>query len=162
MCEFGEVEREVGMHIHASQTSALGNAMAGAPAEETAMSLRRARELRDAATRLKAIAMDVSPDFTAHPQGVAPTDQSILQPIGAHPSAQGELQSVSQAYPQNDPQTVQMIAAWSGSMAWVPPAISPASSIQSEASAIPAGMAQDQQIQQVQPTPSVQPVSYWA
>src|SRR5271166_162624 len=106
------------MHIHASQASALGNSLAGAQAAETALSMRRARELRDAASRLRAIAMDVSPVFTAHPQTVAPTDSGGSRRIS--PQTQTSPDSPS------DPQTMQMIAAWSGASAPVARAISPA------------------------------------
>lgn len=74
------------MHIHISHASASGNALAGAEAEETAMSLRRARELREAAARLKAAALEVNSDLAS----IAPSD------------------------PQTMAQTVSMIGAWSG------------------------------------------------
>jgi hypothetical protein len=55
------------MHIHTTQANAQGNALAGAIAEETATSLRRARELRETAAKLKAISTEITPEFLPNP-----------------------------------------------------------------------------------------------
>jgi|HubBroStandDraft_1064217.scaffolds.fasta_scaffold1867748_1 hypothetical protein len=65
------------MHIHAAQASALGNALAGAQDAETAMSLRRARELRDAAVRLKAASFEPIASLPADPDTAAQTVSMI-------------------------------------------------------------------------------------
>jgi hypothetical protein len=83
------------MHIHTTQGSALGNALAGAQAAETATSIRRARELRDAASKLQAIATDLIPDLALNPQ----------------------------SNPETDPQTVSMITAWAGGNSAPAPAV---------------------------------------
>ena len=61
------------MHIHAAQASALGNALAGAQDAETSLSLRRARELRDAAVRLKAASFESLSSLPADPDTAAQT-----------------------------------------------------------------------------------------
>jgi hypothetical protein len=65
------------MHIHAAQASALGNALAGAQDAETAMSLRRARELRDAAVRLKAASFETISSLPTDPDTAAQTVSMI-------------------------------------------------------------------------------------
>jgi len=125
------------MHIHPAQASALGNALAGAQDAETAMSLRRARELRDAATRLKAASFEMNSNIPANPETDLHTD-----PLYADP--------------QTAAQTVSMIAAWSGS---------PQSNSSSQSGAPASGQdipSQTQSTQQVQRTPPTSPVSYWA
>src|SRR5580698_1416339 len=69
----GACSRRWVMHIHAAQASALGNALAGAQDAETAMSLRRARELRDAAVRLKAASFEPIASLPADPDTAAQT-----------------------------------------------------------------------------------------
>lgn len=59
------------MHIHTMAASASGNALAGAQATETAMALRRARELREAGQKLKAESILVSGDLPQDPDTVA-------------------------------------------------------------------------------------------
>jgi hypothetical protein len=61
------------MQIHAAQASALGNALAGAQDAETAMSRRRARELRDAAVRLKVASFKSISNLPADPDTAAQT-----------------------------------------------------------------------------------------
>jgi hypothetical protein len=120
------------MHIHAAQASALGNALAGAQDAETAMSLRRARELRDAATRLKAASFEMNSNIPANPETDLHTD------------------------PQTAAQTVSMIAAWSGSGQSSSAQSVPPTQDQ------PGASSQTQSTQQVQRTPPTSPVSYWA
>jgi hypothetical protein len=123
------------MHIHSTQTSALGNALAGAQDAETALSLKRARELRDAATRLRAASFEMSSDI-----------------------------------PEN-PETVSMVAAWSGNPTRHPTQLQTESSALFGADAGIAGSAapssQMRENQRTPPTspassPVSSPVSYWA
>jgi hypothetical protein len=48
------------MHIHMPPASSGANALAGAQAAETATALRRARELREAASKLKADSLEIN------------------------------------------------------------------------------------------------------
>lgn len=50
------------MHIHGHQPSVSGNPLAGAHAAEKATALKRARELREAAVKLKATSQGSEPD----------------------------------------------------------------------------------------------------
>lgn len=124
------------MHIHAAQASALGNALAGAQDAETAMSLRRARELRDAATRLKAASFEMNSNIPANPETDLHTD------------------------PQTAAQTVSMIAAWSGS--GQAGSAQSGSSQSSQPGQQSGASSPTQSTQQVQRTPPTSPVSYWA
>ena len=136
------------MHVHASQASALGNSLAGAQAAETAMSVRRARELRDAATRLKAIAMEVSPSLNTQPQTVASTDSRAVNRVASQAGPSGDQAA--------DPQTVQMIAAWTGGYGAALAQMSGANPGDAPDSA------DGTPNREVQPSPPAQPVSYWA
>ena len=66
------------MHIHSAQASAVGNALAGAQDAETSMSLRRARELRDAAARLKAASFEIGASI---PQGSESDPETAAQTV---------------------------------------------------------------------------------
>ena len=81
------------MHIHAAQASALGNALAGAQDAETAMSLRRARELRDAAVRLKAASFETISSLPSDPDTAAQTVSMIAAWSGGSASSQPGSQS---------------------------------------------------------------------
>jgi hypothetical protein len=72
------------MHIHAAQASALGNALAGAQDAETTLSMRRARELRDAALRLKAASLEVYTNIPQNPE----TDSEAVAMISAWSGSQ--------------------------------------------------------------------------
>jgi hypothetical protein len=76
------------LHIHTTQATAAGNAMAGAQAAETAIALRRARELREKADKIKALSSggdsELSPNFAADPQVI-----SMLGGWAASTAAQG-------------------------------------------------------------------------
>jgi hypothetical protein len=58
------------MHIHMSPANSGSSALSGAQAAETLMALRRARELRETAARLKATP-DASPDIATDPETVS-------------------------------------------------------------------------------------------
>jgi hypothetical protein len=123
------------MHIHATQANAAGNALAGAQAAETAMSLRRARELRDAAAKLKGASFDFG-------SGIP---QDTLSDV------------------QSDAQAVSLVSAWAGgssasgqSALAIQDSISQRSAADSELPNLPV------QVQEVQRTSSSAPVSYWA
>ena len=93
------------MHIHTAQASALGNALAGAQDAETSMSLRRARELRDAATRLKATSFEVISSLPADPDTVAQTVSMVAAwSGGGSGSGPGSASGLSQ--PSPSPQEV--------------------------------------------------------
>ncbi|HEX4322984.1 MAG TPA: hypothetical protein VHZ52_18865 [Acidobacteriaceae bacterium] len=86
------------MHIHAAQASALGNALAGAQDSETAVSMRRARELRDAATRLKAASLEIHTQIPEHDpnqdqETAAQTISMVTAWSGGQPSRQPSPQS---------------------------------------------------------------------
>lgn len=59
------------MHIHMNPAVNGANALSSAQSVETATALRRARELREAASRLKAGSLGISPDGTTDPETVA-------------------------------------------------------------------------------------------
>jgi hypothetical protein len=59
------------MHVHMNPASGGANALSSAQSAETAAALRRARELREAASRLKSDSLDISPDGTTNPETVA-------------------------------------------------------------------------------------------
>jgi hypothetical protein len=93
------------MHIHTAQASALGNALAGAQDAETSMSLRRARELRDAATRLKAASFEVISSLPPDPDTAAQTVSMIAAWASGNPGpGSGAGSAVSQ--PSPSPQEV--------------------------------------------------------
>jgi hypothetical protein len=122
------------MHIHTTQASAAGNALAGAQAAETAMSLRRARELREAAAKLKA-SFDLGSAVHHDPLSDA----------------------------QADAQTVSLVSAWAGgssassqSALTIQDSVAQRSAADSELPNLPV------QVQEVQRTSSASPVSYWA
>jgi hypothetical protein len=58
------------MHIHTHPLNAAGNGLAGAHSAESA-ALRRAKELREAAARLKASSLEVSSDIAGDSQSIA-------------------------------------------------------------------------------------------
>ena len=122
------------MHIHAAQASALGNALAGAQDAETAISLRRARELRDAAVRLKAASFETISNLPADPDTAAQTVSMIAAWSGVGSAS-------SQPGSQSGPVRQERSAA----------------NVQP-----PSASAQFQQTQQVQRTSPSSPVSYWA
>jgi hypothetical protein len=126
------------MHIHAAQASALGNALAGAQDAETTMSLRRARELRDAAVRLKAASFETISSLPADPDTAAQTVSMIAAWSGG---GSASSQSGSQPGSQSGPSLQER------STADLPP---------------PSSSAKIQETQQVQRTPPSNPVSYWA
>jgi hypothetical protein len=100
------------MHIHATQASALGNALAGAQDAETSMSLRRARELRDAAIRLKAASFEVISSLPADPETAAQTVSMVTAWAGGNAtSAQSspsiQERSAADAQPQNAASPIQ-------------------------------------------------------
>jgi hypothetical protein len=70
------------MHIHTMAPTASSNALAGAQGAENAQSLRRARELRDAAAKLKAAALDIGTPFETKADSQA---QESTQPSAAVP-----------------------------------------------------------------------------
>ena len=51
------------MHIHTTTPTASSNALAGAQSAENAQALRRSREFRQAAAKLKAAALDADTPF---------------------------------------------------------------------------------------------------
>jgi hypothetical protein len=63
------------MHIHTTQANAAGHALAGAQAAETSLAMRRARELREKADKIKALATggdsELASSFAADPQTIA-------------------------------------------------------------------------------------------
>lgn len=59
------------MHIHMNPANMGVNGLAGAQSAETAAALRRARELRDAASKLKAGSLEVVADIDTDPETVA-------------------------------------------------------------------------------------------
>jgi len=127
------------MHIHTTQASAAGNALAGAQAAETAMSLRRARELRDAATKLKAASFDFGSGIPQDPL------------------------SESQTGVPADAQAVSLVSAWAGGSSAsgqaalaIQDSVSQRSAADSELPNLPI------QVQEVQRTSSSSPGSYWA
>jgi hypothetical protein len=81
------------MHIHAAQANALGNALAGAQDSETALSMRRARELRDAALRLKAASLEIHNNIPQNPESDADTAAQTVSMISAWSSSQSGSQS---------------------------------------------------------------------
>lgn len=121
------------MHIRTTQASALGNALAAAQDAETAMSLRRARELRETAARLKAMSFETGFDISS------------------------ELQIDSETAAQ----TVSMITAWSGGDSSA--ARSGLSTLDQPdlGTSIAGGSARFQSNQQVQRSAPSGPVSYW-
>lgn len=126
------------MHIHAAQASTLGNALAGAQDAETTMSLRRARELRDAAVRLKAASFETISGLPADPDTAAQTVSMIAAWSGG---GSASSQFGSQPGSQSGPSVQERAAA----------DVQP-----------PNASTQIQQSQQVQRTPLSSPVSYWA
>jgi hypothetical protein len=135
------------MHIHTTQASATGNALAGAQAAETAMSLRRARELRDAATKLKAASFDFG-------SGIA---QDTLNDPRIAP------QPGSQTDPQTAAQTSSLASAWaSASAASNQFGLAIQDSVAQRAAADTDLTRTPPQVQEVQRTPFSGPVSYWA
>ena len=108
------------MHIHSAQASALGNALSGAQSAETAVSMRRARELRDAATRLKAASLEINTQIPEHDpnqdqetvaqqiaminawSGGQPSQQPFQQSPPVQPrGAQSQIQEVQRTPPSN-------------------------------------------------------------
>jgi hypothetical protein len=93
------------MHIHALPASAAGDALAGAQAAETAMAVRRARELQEAASKLKAASFEISLDPGADAETVAMvgawsgTGSGGAQ-SGAASQASGEVPGVERTPPQ--------------------------------------------------------------
>jgi len=83
------------MHIHTTQANAQGSALAGAIAEETAISLRRARELRETAAKLKAISAEITPEFLPN-----------------QPAAQGFTQTASSVQSQEQPRNAAPVSFW--------------------------------------------------
>jgi len=83
------------MHIHTTQANAQGNALAGAVAQESAISLRRARELREAAAKLKAISTEITPELLPN-----------------QPTVQGYAQAVSSGQPQELPHNASPVSWW--------------------------------------------------
>lgn len=122
------------MHIHTTQASALGNALTAAQDAETAMSLRRARELREAATRLKAASFEAGSDISS------------------------ELQTD----PETTAQTVSMVAAWSGGDSAAGQSASSRQDRSRADTSAWNGSSQSQPTRQVQRTSPSGPVSYWA
>lgn len=123
------------MHIHTTQASAAGNALAGAQAAETAMSMRRARELRDAATKLRAASFDFG-------SGIA--DDPVSDPQTAY-------------------QTSSLVSAWAiGSAPSNQAGLAIQDSVAQRSSADTDLTKTPPQIQEVQRTPAPGPVSYWA
>jgi len=59
------------MHIHTHPLNAAGNGLAGAHSAESAAAPRRAKELREAAARLKASSLEVSSDIAWDSQSIA-------------------------------------------------------------------------------------------
>jgi len=79
------------MHFHATQVSASGDGLAGFQAAQTAMALRRARELRDAATRMKAGSrefQDVEPGLALDSESAAQSVSMIAAWAGGGGSGQ--------------------------------------------------------------------------
>ena len=95
------------MHIHTAQASALGNALAGAQDAETSMSLRRARELRDAATRLKAASFEVISSLPADPDTAAQTVSMVAAWAGG--SSSPSQPNASPQEPSAQPQPTQSV-----------------------------------------------------
>lgn len=131
------------MHIHATQANAAGNALAGAQAAETATSLRRARELRDAASKLKAASFDFG--------------------SGIPQDTLSDTLSDSQDNLQADTQAVSLVSAWAGgSSASSQSALAIQDSVAQRSAADSELPNLSVQVQEVQRTPSTSPVSYWA
>jgi hypothetical protein len=134
------------MHIHSAQASGTGSALAGAQAAETAQSLRRARELRDAATKLRAASFDFGsgiPKDTLNDPRVAPPTES-------------------QADPQSSAQNSSLVSAWAGGWAasnQLEPALQ--NSVAQRSSADSDLTRTPPLIQEVQRTPPSGPISYW-
>lgn len=61
------------MHFHPTPASASGDALAGYHAAETAIALRRARELRDSASKIKIESLDFSSVVAADPDAIYQT-----------------------------------------------------------------------------------------
>ena len=123
------------MHIHTTQASATGNALASAQAAETAISLRRARELRDAATKLKAASFDFGSGIPAD----------------------------TLSDPQTQSQSASLVGAWtSGSAASSQFGLAIQDSVEQRSSADSQLTRTPPQIQEVQLTPASGPISYWA
>jgi hypothetical protein len=92
--------RRCDLHIHTTQASAAGNALAAAQSAETAIAMRRARELREKADKIKALSSgsdeDFAPNFASDPQVVsmlggwaaaATSGQPPIRPAEALPRA---------------------------------------------------------------------------
>lgn len=122
------------MHIHTTQASALGNTLSTAQDAETAMSLRRARELREAATRLKAASFGAGSDISSEMQ----VDQETTE------------------------QTVSMITAWFGGDSPATRSGSSKQDRSLADGSGSNGSSPSQPAQQAQRTPHSGPVSYWA
>ena len=122
------------MHIHSAQANALGNTLAAAQNAETAMSLRRARELRDAAVRLKAASLDMS----------------------------SNLHSELSTDPETAAQTVSMVTAWTGGESASGQSSSSRQERFATDAQPQNAPAQIRPTQQVQHAPPSNPVSYWA
>jgi hypothetical protein len=127
------------MHIHTTQASALGNALAAAQDAETAMSLRRARELREAAARLKAVWFEagsgISSELQMDPETAAQTASMITAWSGGD-SAAARSGSFTQEQSVTD-------GSFQNGLAWT-------------------GSSQVEPAQKVQRIPAFGPVSYWA
>lgn len=122
------------MHVHTTQAGALGNALAAVQDAETAMSLRRARELREAAARLKAMSFEAGSDISS------------------------ELQMA----PETAAQTASMITAWSGGDSSAARSGSSPLEQPDLDPSIAGGSARLRSNQQIQRTTPSGPVSYWA
>jgi hypothetical protein len=128
------------MHIHSVAGSAAGNSLAGAAlAAETAQATRRAQELREAGRKLKAASLESGLQFAeqlqSDPQAESLVFQQALGTVGALTGGNSGSNSSALASAESFAQRF-------------------SSDVQLQQA--PA------QIQEVQPTPSSAPVSYWA
>ena len=73
------------MHFHANPINLRDSAMSSAQAAENTLSVKRAKELRDAAAKLKASALDYAPDTV--------TDQESAAMLSAWAGNHGQKQS---------------------------------------------------------------------
>jgi len=141
------------MHIHFSAANAAGNSLAGAQeAAETALATRRARELRDAGQKLRAVSLESSVSFGDQLQGDA---QSTAQA-----AAQAFRDSVAMAGAVGDGDAAGQVPAESFAQRL-------ASDLQLKASAMPppqilSNPGQANQVQPIQRVASSRPVSFWA
>ena len=87
------------MHIHTSQASGVAHSLAGAQATESTAALKRARELRETAAKLKATAQAPASDLSADPEIVAMIGSWSGQSAGQSAGQNGG-QAAGQAFNQ--------------------------------------------------------------